>query len=128
MSRAPIVCIQRHLLAIFMLAVIAASLFGSSVLAAQDKESKSKSKQAKSQPAKAEAAAAKEEPSPTTKDDTAEESKGPWHGLTWRLVGPFRGGRVLAVSGVVGDTHTYYFGGTPAVYGRRQMAELRGVP
>src|SRR5690349_13817500 len=40
-----------------------------------------------------------------------EEAKGPWHGLTWRLVGPFRGGRVLAVSGVVGDTHTYYFGG-----------------
>src|SRR4029077_19228699 len=40
-----------------------------------------------------------------------EEVKGPWHGLTWRLVGPFRGGRVLAVSGVVGDTHTYYFGG-----------------
>ncbi len=40
-----------------------------------------------------------------------EESKGPWHGLTWRLVGPYRGGRVLAVSGVIGDTHTYYFGG-----------------
>jgi photosystem II stability/assembly factor-like uncharacterized protein len=39
-----------------------------------------------------------------------EEAKGPWHGLTWRLIGPFRGGRVLAVSGVVGDTHTYYFG------------------
>ena len=32
-------------------------------------------------------------------------------GLTWRLVGPFRGGRVLAVSGVVGDPFTYYFGG-----------------
>ena len=41
-----------------------------------------------------------------------EEPKGPWHGLAWRLIGPFRGGRVLAVSGVVGDQHTYYFGGT----------------
>ncbi|HLJ87336.1 MAG TPA: glycosyl hydrolase [Candidatus Angelobacter sp.] len=41
-----------------------------------------------------------------------DEQKGPWHGLRWRLIGPFRGGRVLAVSGVVGDTHTYYFGGT----------------
>jgi photosystem II stability/assembly factor-like uncharacterized protein len=40
-----------------------------------------------------------------------EEAKGPWHGLTWRLIGPFRGGRVLAVSGVVGDSRTYYFGG-----------------
>src|SRR6266481_5684077 len=32
-------------------------------------------------------------------------------GLNWRLVGPFRGGRVLAVSGVVGEPNTYYFGG-----------------
>ena len=40
-----------------------------------------------------------------------DEAKGPWHGLTWRLIGPYRGGRVLAVSGVVGDAHTYYFGG-----------------
>ena len=44
-------------------------------------------------------------------DEGQEEAKGPWHGLTWRLVGPYRGGRVLAVSGVVGDPHTYYFGG-----------------
>lgn len=40
------------------------------------------------------------------------EQKGPWHGLTWRLIGPFRGGRALAVTGVIGDTHTYYFGST----------------
>ena len=46
----------------------------------------------------------------TTEADQ-EEPKGPWHGLTWRLVGPYRGGRALAVSGVIGDPHTYYFGG-----------------
>ena len=40
-----------------------------------------------------------------------EEDKGPWKALTYRLVGPFRGGRVLAVSGVVGQDNTYYFGG-----------------
>jgi photosystem II stability/assembly factor-like uncharacterized protein len=51
------------------------------------------------------------EPKAEAGEDDQEEAKGPWHGLTWRLVGPFRGGRVLAVSGVVGDTHTYYFGG-----------------
>lgn len=45
-------------------------------------------------------------------DEGTEEAKGPWHGLTWRLIGPYRGGRVLAVSGVVGDPHTYYFGAT----------------
>ena len=30
--------------------------------------------------------------------------------LHWRLVGPFRGGRVLAVAGVPGDAHRYWFG------------------
>ncbi len=31
-------------------------------------------------------------------------------GLHWRLVGPFRGGRVLAVSGVAGNSTLFYFG------------------
>jgi len=31
-------------------------------------------------------------------------------GLKWRLIGPFRGGRVVAVSGVPGDSTTFYFG------------------
>src|SRR5947209_19968533 len=111
MSRSPFVAtMQRSLRATFVIALFGASL-GSPLLIAQDKETntKNKSKQAKSQAAKTEAA--KAEPSPTPKDDSAEENKGPWHGLTWRLVGPYRGGRVLAVSGVVGDTHTYYVGG-----------------
>lgn len=32
-------------------------------------------------------------------------------GLKWRLIGPFRGGRVVAVAGVAGDPTTFYFGG-----------------
>ena len=31
-------------------------------------------------------------------------------GMQWRQIGPFRGGRVLAVTGVAGDPNTYYFG------------------
>ena len=31
-------------------------------------------------------------------------------GMKWRQVGPFRGGRALAVTGVAGDPLTYYFG------------------
>lgn len=31
--------------------------------------------------------------------------------LSWRLIGPFRGGRVLAVSGVAGGPEHFYFGG-----------------
>jgi photosystem II stability/assembly factor-like uncharacterized protein len=31
-------------------------------------------------------------------------------GLHWRLIGPFRGGRVTSVAGIPGDPNTYYFG------------------
>src|SRR4051812_18787083 len=33
-----------------------------------------------------------------------------YSGLRWRLLGPFRGGRVDAVSGVPGRPHEFYFG------------------
>ena len=32
-------------------------------------------------------------------------------GMKWRSIGPYRGGRVLAVTGIPGDPFTYYFGG-----------------
>src|SRR5260370_13967508 len=44
-------------------------------------------------------------------EKTDAEAKGPWHGLTWRLIGPYRRRHVLAVSGGVGATHTSYFAG-----------------
>ncbi len=34
-----------------------------------------------------------------------------YKGMRWRSVGPFRGGRSVAVAGVPGDKLTYYFGG-----------------
>jgi photosystem II stability/assembly factor-like uncharacterized protein len=33
-----------------------------------------------------------------------------FNGLKWRLIGPFQGGRAVAVSGVPGDPMTFYFG------------------
>jgi photosystem II stability/assembly factor-like uncharacterized protein len=33
-----------------------------------------------------------------------------YSGMKWRLVGPFRGGRALAVQGVIGEPNVYYFG------------------
>src|SRR5712691_1793445 len=33
-----------------------------------------------------------------------------YSGLHWRMIGPFRGGRVNAVSGVIGQPDTFYFG------------------
>src|SRR5438045_8444018 len=32
-------------------------------------------------------------------------------GMQWRQIGPFRGGRALALEGVAGEPNTYYFGG-----------------
>src|SRR5271170_496544 len=32
------------------------------------------------------------------------------NGLSWRLVGPFRGGRSVAASGIPGDGRTFFFG------------------
>ncbi len=34
-----------------------------------------------------------------------------YSGLEWRMIGPHRGGRVLAVSGIAGEPYVYYFGG-----------------
>lgn len=39
-----------------------------------------------------------------------EAPKSPFEGMKYRQVGPFRGGRVLAVAGVSGEADTYYFG------------------
>ena len=33
-----------------------------------------------------------------------------FQGLHWRLIGPFRGGRVLSVEGIPGDNRHFYFG------------------
>jgi photosystem II stability/assembly factor-like uncharacterized protein len=42
---------------------------------------------------------------------TGKETKdNSFQGMKWRLIGPFRGGRVLAVSGIPSDPDTYYFG------------------
>src|SRR5258708_33081524 len=89
-------------------------------LPAQDKEiNKKKAKPAaeqKSAQPSTEKAEAKAEPD--AEDSDKDEAKGPWHGLSYRLIGPFRGGRALAVSGVIGDSHTDYFG---EVRGRRRQ-------
>ncbi len=46
---------------------------------------------------------------PAAAQQDAELTK-PYAGMKWRLIGPYRGGRVLAVSGIPGDPNVYYFG------------------
>jgi len=35
-----------------------------------------------------------------------------FHGQKWRNIGPFRGGRSVTSTGVIGQPHTYYMGST----------------
>src|SRR5689334_13332190 len=76
-------------------------VFPTSLLTAQ------KSSKKKNAPPQAASAA----PTAAAETQAKKEEDPLFKGLTWRLVGPFRGGRVLAVSGVVGEPNTYYFGG-----------------
>jgi photosystem II stability/assembly factor-like uncharacterized protein len=64
----------------------------------------------KSAPPESKAPAPQAGSGPTGIGTPEEEPKSPWKALNYRLVGPFRGGRVVAVSGVVGQDNVYYFG------------------
>ncbi len=52
--------------------------------------------------------AAAKERAPTT----ADFDEALFHGMAWREVGPYRGGRAAAVTGVPSQPDVYYFGGT----------------
>ncbi len=58
-------------------------------------------------PRRAASAAAAAAPAPAPAVDPAL-----FNALEWRLIGPFRGGRVTAVDGIPSDRLTYYFGAT----------------
>src|SRR5216110_2000841 len=48
--------------------------------------------------------------------------------LRWRLIGPHRGGRVLAVAGIPGDATTFYFGAVDGGVWRTANAGLTWEP
>jgi len=62
---------------------------------------------APAQRARAAAAAASPGPAAISSEDTTV-----FRGMRWRNIGPFRGGRAVAVTGVRGQRLTYYFGAT----------------
>src|SRR5271166_6497742 len=49
-------------------------------------------------------------------------------GLQWRSIGPFRGGRTVAVSGVPGDGTTYFFGAVDGGVWKTENAGVTWVP
>ena len=58
-------------------------------------------------PSPSPAAVAAAEPKAESKDQFDEKL---WSGMQWREVGPYRGGRAIAIEGVSGEPNTYYFG------------------
>ena len=53
---------------------------------------------------------------------------GAYDALRWRLIGPHRGGRVLAVAGVPGDASTFYFGAVDGGVWRTRNAGVTWEP
>jgi len=51
-----------------------------------------------------------------------------FNGLKWRLIGPFRGGRAVAVAGVPGDPATFYFGSVDGGVWKTTNAGLTWTP
>jgi photosystem II stability/assembly factor-like uncharacterized protein len=51
---------------------------------------------------------------PATNEDSEEKNEGDplFHGMKYRSIGPYRGGRSLTASGIPGDPTTYYLGAT----------------
>ncbi|HEX8816614.1 MAG TPA: hypothetical protein VF753_14040 [Terriglobales bacterium] len=49
-------------------------------------------------------------------------------GMKWRSIGPYRGGRVLAVTGIPGDPYTFYFGGVGGGVWRTTDGGLNWTP
>jgi len=67
---------------------------------------------ASAQATKSEAVQEKRTAESQSEDKGKENEKKEEHGLQYRLIGPFRGGRSLTASGVPGNPDTWYFGST----------------
>jgi photosystem II stability/assembly factor-like uncharacterized protein len=103
------VSLWRNKLRTRILALLVAGLIASAFAQKHSSKSSPDSKPA-GQPSPASSGAAAGESQKEDKDKDEDADKGPWKGLQYRLVGPFRGGRVVAVSGVVGQENVFYFG------------------
>jgi hypothetical protein len=51
-----------------------------------------------------------------------------FHALEWRFIGPFRGGRVLAATGVIGQPNVFYFGSVGGGVWKSENAGLTWAP
>src|SRR5579859_1848088 len=111
---------------IFLLICFFSTAFAQSAKNPQTSEEKQGKKPATAQPKK-----------PATKTTTPAQTPSPAPGqideklfgaMRWRQVGPFRGGRVLAVTGVPGEPNVFYFGGASSGVWRSTDAGVNWQP
>ncbi|HEU4417132.1 MAG TPA: glycosyl hydrolase, partial [Candidatus Angelobacter sp.] len=96
-----------HFCLTFLLLIPVAQTQQTAPTTSEDKRAKKSStgKTAKAAPAKT---AAQAQAQPTQAANQVDEKL--FNAMSWRQVGPFRGGRVLAVTGVPGEPNVFYFG------------------
>src|SRR5512132_959649 len=108
----------RHARRVLFSGLLASGLILGLTTGAESQSSKAKPKK----PEKMEKSSGAPSPSPTSSPaaakapDAQPPGKGQfdenlWSGMKWREVGPFRGGRAVAIEGVSGEPNVYYFGG-----------------
>ena len=94
---------RQSLVPLVLFAFVFSVILGAGASAQQQTTKKShKQKQSSTQQA-----SEKEQPQQTA----AQYKEDLFNGMKWRLIGPFRGGRAVALAGIPGDPTTYYFGG-----------------
>jgi len=98
--------------------LLAIALFSGPTNSADAQSSKAKPRKPETTPKVAESPTGSPSPSPAGSATPEAKAEGKyqfdeklWSGMQWREVGPYRGGRAIAIEGVSGEPNTYYFGG-----------------
>ncbi len=107
---------SRHAARVLLSGLLAASLLFGLTTAAESQSPRPKPKKSEAAPETAVFSNTSPAPSPARATEAQSAKKTQfdeklWSGMKWREVGPFRGGRAIAIEGVPDEPNTYYFGG-----------------
>ncbi|MDQ3413776.1 MAG: hypothetical protein M3480_02175, partial [Verrucomicrobiota bacterium] len=105
-----------HASRVLLSGLLAGSLILGLTTAAESQSSRAKAKKPEATPETPVFSNASPVPAPAKAPEAQTGKKGQfdeklWSGMEWREVGPFRGGRAIAIEGVPDEPNTYYFGG-----------------
>ncbi|MBA3650510.1 MAG: glycosyl hydrolase [Chthoniobacterales bacterium] len=105
-----------HASRVLLSGLLAGSLLFGLTTAAESQSSKAKPRKPEATPESAVFSNASPSPAAAKAPEAQGAKKGQfdeqlWSGMKWREVGPYRGGRAIAIEGVPDEPNTYYFGG-----------------